>query len=353
MAARPSSPTSLLWAHQLKREHGHLLKRMQELEANSERQAKRIKTAETAAESQSQTDLAALAKKVKALDHSGVASQLSKIEHSLREKAEELEAGIEAITIQIAAMKKDAESRDEEKRKAFTKEKTLLKRIGEIETGLKSYEDALDKMGRRVDDDRMEQIKGQLKALTRQVEKEGGRMQWLEASIIALEGANGDLMKANARLMTEIQKAAAVTKGGAGASENDDDSSAVPVAPQQGRSDRLSHGWKGSGTEKDILASGVHILGDKVLKLPAKKTTQDDDVQDDDETPTRKGVGFARKEKPKSKPIPPHLRPLPPIDASLPKKKSHKWSGGGTEKGILSDGNALLGDAGADGQAAG
>ena len=359
MAARPASPTSLLWAHQLKREHGQLLKRMQELEANSERQAKRIKTAETAAESGSNTDLAALAKKVKALDQSGLATRLSNLERDFKGKMEELKARAEATASQVTDMQKAAESRDEEKHKAFTKEKALLKRIGDIETGLKNYGDAVVKLGGRVDDDRMDQIKGQLKDLTRQVEKEGGKIHMLEESVAALGGANEELVKANAKLVAEKQRVAAHASDEAQIPMNDASSSTIQVAPQQARKDRSSHGWKGSGAEKDILASGVDMLSGKVLKLPPKRAFPDDDAEDEDDTPTRKRgrfdstAQFKPKPKPKSKPIPPHLHPSTSSDASTPKKKSHKWSGGGTEKGILRTGNALLGGVGADGQSVG
>lgn len=46
MAPRPSSPTSLLWAHQLKREHNHLVGRIILLEAANQQLKEQIKVAE-------------------------------------------------------------------------------------------------------------------------------------------------------------------------------------------------------------------------------------------------------------------------------------------------------------------
>lgn len=44
MAPRPTSPTSLLWAHQLRREHGHLQERIKTLEEENNQSGPKLKT---------------------------------------------------------------------------------------------------------------------------------------------------------------------------------------------------------------------------------------------------------------------------------------------------------------------
>ena len=350
MAPGPSSPTSLLWAHQLKREHGFLLKRMQDIEASSERQAKRIKTAEAAAKSGSEHDIATLAKRIQALDQDGINARLTKLEDETRRKISSLEAESEATTLQVATMHKTAESQDDEKRKAFSKEKALLKRIGEIETGLKTYEQSLVQMGRRVNEDRLEEIRGQLNELVKQVEREGSEMKRLAESVTELERANEQLKKSNKQLAAELQKFAdrpaviakvAETNASTGA-EDPDENSAIEVAPRKARK-KKPHRWSGGGADRDIIKSGAQLFDKPFLRQPpTKKSNANGEPADsEDGAATPRKLHLPPKAKEKFRPIPPHLRPKTPASQVNP-KKSHKWSGGGTDKGIISSGKGGL-----------
>lgn len=353
MAARPSSPTSLLWAHQLKREHGYLLKRMQDLEASSDRQSKRIKTAETAVKSGSNADVATLAKQIKALEDGGVSSRLSKLENEMRYKTEELEAGSEAITLQVAAIQKDNETHDEEKRKAFTKEKALLKRIGELETGLKTYEHSMLQLGRRVDDNRLDQIKGQLEVLSKEVAREGVQMKKLTESVDVLEVANEELKKSNQHLTAELEKLTAQPAVVSEAphadvdAEKQDVSSVTDVAPQKSKKKKdknKRHKWSGGGADRDIIITGAQMFGDTVIAASSKgqQNSQQPDTEDsEDEAAMSKKSRAPPKSKPKRKPVPPHLRPVTPSN-SLKSAKSHKWSGGGADRDIIRSGRGWI-----------
>lgn len=319
----------------MKREHGHLLKRMQDLEASSERQNKRIKTAETAAKSGASADLATLAKQVKALEDGGVGRRLSKLENDIRNKTEELDAGSKAITMQVTAMQRDAEALDEEKRTAFAKEKALLKRIAELETGLKNYEQAMVQVGRRIDETRLEQIKAQLEGLSQQVAKEGSQMKKFAESVTVLEVANEELKKSNQFLSTELEKVAARAAAPSGAAvggeedETQDLSSNDDVAPRNLKKGKR-HGWTGGGSDRDIVASGTQMFPQTAAAASRKESEPADD--EDDVTVSKKPRPPPRKQK--YKPIPPHLRPATPKDQANP-KKSHRWGGGGADKDIL------------------
>lgn len=344
MSTKPSSPTSLLWAHQLKREHGYLLKRMQDLEATTEQQQKRIKSAESAAKSGANADVTALTKQIKALEDSGLARRVSKLEGRMKEKTEEFEVQAANLSEQVSALQKVSEAREEEKAKAFPKEKALLKWIGEVKDELKTYEQRLGVVGRKVDEVRLDDIRTQLDGLTEQVEREGGRMKRLEESVMALEGVNGELRKRNGELVAEVQKAKGTWKRdevvanrqGLSAISQDDEAGEVVGVGRKRK-------WAAGDADRDIVRSGAQLFGSIAEAMGTKDNGIPDAAdEDEDETPMTKKARMPPpkpKTKTKYKPTPPQLRRKQPADSSSPKKtKSHKWAGGGADRDIIRSG---------------
>ncbi|KXL51531.1 hypothetical protein M433DRAFT_140554 [Acidomyces richmondensis BFW] len=283
---RPSSPTSLLWAHQLKREHGYLLSRIQQLECSTHQQEDRIKKAEVVANrtTANEGEVKALAEQVKALDDSGgVKERLAKIERDVMAKLEDVEAGNAAMVLKVAELEKDRAQADEEKRKGFTKEKALLKRVGEVEENLKEYEKFLHQLNRKVDENSIDHIKMQLGSLAQQVNEEGSSMKMLDESIKALEVAHEELRKANERLNQEIMKLApkpaepphdiaapsdpSVSRSSAGkkfkprppAPKRAADLDEVGEAIDLPKPKKKSHKWAGGGADRDIIRQASEI----------------------------------------------------------------------------------------------
>ncbi|KAK4897306.1 hypothetical protein LTR27_004826 [Elasticomyces elasticus] len=276
MTPRPTSPTSLLWAHQIKREHGHLLNRLHKMEAAHDQQESRLKHAETAAKSHANEDIAALAEQVKALDESGITERLARVEKDVMSKLDDVQAESEAIILKVASLEKDDVVAEEERRKAFNREKALLKRVAETEENLKKYEQSLVRLGRRVDDQSMVTIRSQLDGLMQQVEKEGSTMKLVAESTAALETANEGLKKANAKMAIEIEKLAAKAEAAVAASEkatsavtkaggqkrsapepDSDDEDETPRPPLKKK--KQSHKWAGGGADKDIIRQGSDV----------------------------------------------------------------------------------------------
>ncbi|KAK3116391.1 hypothetical protein LTR53_003255, partial [Teratosphaeriaceae sp. CCFEE 6253] len=276
MTPRPSSPTSLLWAHQIKRENGHLLGRIQKLEATHEKHDDRLKETENATRSPANGDLAALAEQVKALDESGISERLAKVEKDVMSKLDDVQAESEAIVQKAASLDKDEAVAEDERRKAFKKEKALLKRLADVEAELKKYEQMLTRVGRRVDEQSVGTIKAQLDDLQKTVEAEGSEMKLMEESLRALETANVELRKANVRLEAEVQRLAdkaalAVSlasvqpgplptkpSGKRGASEMElDEEAGMPPPPT--KRPKQSHKWAGGGADKDIILQGSDL----------------------------------------------------------------------------------------------
>ncbi|RMY58666.1 hypothetical protein D0863_12181 [Hortaea werneckii] len=267
MTPRPDSPTSLLWGHQLKREHGHLLARLQQLESAGKQQGERIQKAESAARETVSRDIAALTEQVRGLCEGDFNQRLSKMGEEIMSKLEDVQAEHEATMIKVASLDKDGAEVEEERRKALTREKALLQRVNEAEKGLERYRENLQNVGRQVDEINMSAIKTQLENLTQQVLNEGAEMKRLEDSVHMLEAANEELLKANERLVAEMARMAE-TRNSAPAAQpiskpTSTSASAESETPDADELDsenemprkkkKKSHKWAGGGADRDII----------------------------------------------------------------------------------------------------
>lgn len=267
MTPRPDSPTSLLWGHQLKREHAHLLARLQQLESAGKQQGERIQKAESAAKETVSHEIAALTEQVRGLSEGDFNQRLSKMGEEVMSKLEDVQAEHEATMIKVASLDKDAAEVEEERRKAVTREKTLLQRINEAEKGLESYRENLQNVGRQVDEINMNAIKTQLENLTQQVLSEGAEMKRLEDSVHMLEAANEELLKANERLVAEMAKLAETrnsapaaqpvskptSKSVSAESETPDADELDSESETPRKKKKKSHKWAGGGADRDII----------------------------------------------------------------------------------------------------
>jgi hypothetical protein len=331
---RPSSPTSLLWAHQLKREHGYLLKRMQNLEASNQQQESRVRGAEAAAKAAG-VDVATLVEKTKdAIDVPGLSKRMDDMASEWTQKIDSVHADAGAMTTQIEALQKNERVAEEERKQSFTQDKALLKRIIEVEEGLKKYERGLDAIGKRVNGQQVAQIKEQLNGLTDRVNKEGLQMKMLTESIESLEEANQGLRKANAELEEKLRKInLKQARQSREEIEDDPEKTLVPATPDVELSQaKKSHKWSGGGADRDIIQKGADLFGQRLPKAQA----------------AQKGPATAKKTsastpKDSAKKQPAKRNPVPKAPLTPGEKKSHKWAGGGADRDII---NAGLTDTG-------
>ncbi|KAF2159306.1 hypothetical protein M409DRAFT_30183 [Zasmidium cellare ATCC 36951] len=199
---RPTSPTGMLWAHQLKREHGFLLDRMKKLESEI---TKVESTAKSAKDATASHDIAAIASKVKALSEDGGSKATEQLREEVMERLENIAAEMEAITLKVAAIDEDSESVEEERRRAFSNEKALLKRVKEVEEHLNQYEKNLNRIGDQVNEQQMDVIRAQLADLLDQVKGEGAERGAFKDSLQVLEQVTRELKKDNEKLVKEIK----------------------------------------------------------------------------------------------------------------------------------------------------
>ncbi|KAK5133262.1 hypothetical protein LTR08_007996 [Meristemomyces frigidus] len=363
MTPRPSSPTSLLWAHQLKREHGFLLGRMQQLESSNQQQDDRLKNTETVAKTTASNDISALAEQVKALDGDAINRRVAEVEKEVMSKLEDVQTESEAIVMKLASLEKDEALVEEERRKAFNKEKALLKRVCEVEGSLEEYQQSLDRVGRRVDEASIGTIKTQLEGLAKQVGREGSEMKRLEESIEVLEAANGELKGANERLAAEVAKLAArphsapaaqtmskatttkvVSRRDSQFPSEDDNTPRHPM--------KKSHKWAGGGTDRAVIGQGSNSAKKKPGAPPKKslvtkavpkakevtkpkQTAKTKDVMKPKEPTKSKEAA-----KPKAVAKPKHVATTKPV--TKPSRKSLVFLDGEAEKPIVRAGKGWI-----------
>lgn len=304
---------------------------MQGLESANDKHENRIKTAETAAKANAGGDLVALAMEVKALDHS-FKEGLQGMERDVTQKVEDVQAENEAMTMQIAALQKDEQLAEEERKENLAKDKALLQRIGEVEEGLKKYEESLGRIGKRINETQFDSIMGRLENLTKRVMEEGSQMKMVTESVRVLETAYAEISKRNAQLESELKEKASKTPvlpppepeepadGGAEA-----EPTAGPANVEKPRK-KKSHKWGGGGADKDIIRQGSSLIDDSPVFVRQH-------------SPKASSAPKKSAPAPKKLPVPKKKKPaVPKTPAPDSSRKSHKWAGGGADRAIIAQG---------------
>ena len=135
MVSRPRSPTSLLWAHELKRQHEHLLQRQKGLEAKNEDFQAAVTRVQARAEAVE--------------DHAVVAStQLSAATATIQAQATQ----VESLTKRVLALEADRKKMNEDMDKSFGREKIAFTRINDLEASQEGISKSLQEFAYKLDD---------------------------------------------------------------------------------------------------------------------------------------------------------------------------------------------------------
>ncbi|UJO15177.1 uncharacterized protein CLAFUR5_07832 [Fulvia fulva] len=194
---RPSSPTSLLWAHQIKREHACLLQKMNTLEAS-------IKTVERNAKNKdSDEEIAAIAEQLRTLADGG---DLHRVRKEVMKNIEDLQAGLESVLLQVDGLTRENESRVDARKKQFDAEKEVLKRVKEVEKGLAESQSLLQELGERVSEEKMNVIKADLAEIIERVQGDGVEMERVGESLRVLEDVARVLKEDNRKVAAEVKE---------------------------------------------------------------------------------------------------------------------------------------------------
>ncbi|QDS68183.1 hypothetical protein FKW77_010484 [Venturia effusa] len=138
---RTSSPTALLWAHQLKREHQHLLSRIKSLETANNTLTSRMAVAEKSTQTTAKAfeTVNELNLRVQAIEEDDNSQQqrFAELDRDRGERFEKLGDGVKKVEKRLRILEKDLDDRDEEsqeKREEAAKEKArLVARLDQLE----------------------------------------------------------------------------------------------------------------------------------------------------------------------------------------------------------------------------
>ncbi|KAI5366390.1 Putative AT hook, DNA-binding protein [Septoria linicola] len=205
----PSSPTSLLWAHQMKREHGFLLTRMQKLEAAISRieaiaianQDKELNVAEIAQKVQT------LAEESRTKNSHGTESAIEKVRKEVTDQFKELDERLEAIINKLDSVDRAVEHAAGTSSKAFDREVEMLKRVKGLEEGMKNFRDNMRLLGRKVDDGSVEQVHAQVQKLMQKAKDAGADHEKVQETVTMLQAAVEAMKEENQKLEAQVQVA--------------------------------------------------------------------------------------------------------------------------------------------------
>ncbi|SMY24483.1 unnamed protein product [Zymoseptoria tritici ST99CH_1A5] len=200
----PTSPTSLLWAHQLKREHGFLLNRMQKLEAEIARVETRNKAIETSA---TKDDLAALAEQVRTLKDSGK-NEAEQVQQEVMSQLANVGKEMEDIVKKVTTIGENEQQNKEDWERANDTQKSLLKRIEDVERNLQEYASALEQLGEEMDAAQTTKAWKMLIEMKDQVKAGQNGLDSVAANLITLEEVSDELKAQNAKLAKQIKELA-------------------------------------------------------------------------------------------------------------------------------------------------
>jgi chromosome segregation ATPase len=253
--ARTTSPTALLWAHQLKREHNHLLDRIKILETASSTLASRINVTEKSAHDALKIidTVNKLSVKVQAIaeDDSSQQRRFEELDRDRGERFEKLGEGVKKVEKRLQALEKDLDDCDkesEEKKEGAAREKELLvDRIGKLESEYAKLKEGAgkgEKLTRKDDTTNTEVLNRRIEALDARRKEEGikvkGMLEKFEKIEKGWSSMQGQLKRALDKLeaMYSVPKPVALSRPTPHVASSSPSVVQVPESPSAGRQTR-------------------------------------------------------------------------------------------------------------------
>ncbi|KAJ9648581.1 hypothetical protein H2199_001436 [Coniosporium tulheliwenetii] len=214
MVQRPASPTSLLWAHQLKKEHAHLLDRMKALEATSKDVVARMAEAEatTAAARESVTRVADMAARIAAIeeDDDDVRQWIAKLNEERQAQTRKEDDKLQSLTRRVELLDAENKKLEVEQKEAKRRDDDILKRLEQLEAAREAAREAdkraADKLIRKNDPvDKV--LSRRLDAFESRRNEDSTKIAALLQKIKALESSNQELSTKTQQIQKKLESA--------------------------------------------------------------------------------------------------------------------------------------------------
>ncbi|KAE9985384.1 hypothetical protein BLS_008323 [Venturia inaequalis] len=222
-STRTSSPTALLWAHQLKREHQHLLNRIKALETANSNLASRMDVTEMSAQDTAQTikSVNELSVRIQAIEEDDNSQQqrFEELDRDRGERFEKLGDGVKKVGKRLQVLEKDLDDRDEEsqeKRERAAREKALLvDRLDELEkeyAKLKETAAKGEKLTRKDDTASSKVLNRRMEALEARHKEEGAKVKSLLDKFEKMEKSWSTTQEQLKRTLDEMETVSSAPK---------------------------------------------------------------------------------------------------------------------------------------------
>ncbi|PPJ51535.1 hypothetical protein CBER1_09195 [Cercospora berteroae] len=208
----PSEPTSLLWAHQIKREHGHISDRLSQLEAaigrlEAQATVDRDREAEATALSQ---QLHAYTEENSKKNATAADEAIQQVRKDVSEQFEDVKGRLEAIIAKLDAVDRDTEDAAAKKKDEFNREVDMLKRVKRVEEEIDQYRNSLTAIGKQLDEQCVHMVQEQIKKLLQEAKNAGDDHEKVKENLEMIENALVALKQEKEKVLAEVQETAAV-----------------------------------------------------------------------------------------------------------------------------------------------
>ncbi|PIA93830.1 hypothetical protein CB0940_04069 [Cercospora beticola] len=207
----PSEPTSLLWAYQIKREHGHISDRLAQLEAaigrlEAQATADRDREAEVTALSQ---QLHAYTEESSKKNATAADEAIQQVRKDVSEQFEDVKGRLEAIITKLDAVDRDTADAAAKKKDEFNREVDMLKRVKRVEEEIDQYRNSLTALGKQLDEQCVQMVQEQIKKLLQEARNAGDDREKVKENLEMIEDALVALKEEKEKVLAEVQETTA------------------------------------------------------------------------------------------------------------------------------------------------
>ncbi|OCK83839.1 hypothetical protein K432DRAFT_432624 [Lepidopterella palustris CBS 459.81] len=210
MVPRPSSPTSLLWAHQLKREHGHLLDRIKDLEKSNEAFNIRIVATETSHERITSCidDIKKMATRISVIedDDKEVKEWIEKLDEERQTLMNEESEKVKKLAYKVAVLEGHSKTVDIETQQTVSAYRAVLKKIEDVEAVLQKQGKVSEKLTKKNDPVDVKVLTRRLDAVESRRTDDTRKTQALLDRMHTLEDANRRMRNESNRLHAQVAR---------------------------------------------------------------------------------------------------------------------------------------------------
>ncbi|KAF2723274.1 hypothetical protein K431DRAFT_27475 [Polychaeton citri CBS 116435] len=203
----PPSPSALLWAYQIKREHAFLMNRVKDVEALTAQHDQHIRSSRSKPEPASSEEVSGLAQRVQSIAHThdAAAEQLMR---DLNAKMDTIQTENEALTIKISSLDSLSASAEKEREMCSQDRANVLARITELDANLSKYVASLEGLKQTINDQQAESVATVVNGLRQEVQHDGAKVTDYPKKMAAIQQANKMLVAAthaNERKLAQIE----------------------------------------------------------------------------------------------------------------------------------------------------